>query len=309
MKILNRTIELIVLLILLCTLIFFLVSLSPIDPITSNYGQIATSKMSAEKLEAIKAYWGVGLPWFERLINWFGNIFHLNFGQSLIYNEPVLDVILRGIRNSSIPMIISWVLGGALGYFFGVIAACYKKNKTSKLLVVINYLLISTPTYFLAIMFLFIFCIFLRVIPLNSEVGFESLILPTLTLTLFSIPTTFFHTKSKCETLINSDFVKYLEVKGEPKRDIIKNHLLKSSSLPAISIQFAQIGEIIGSSVVVENIFSYPGLGYITIKAATSSDVALLCGISVLTLVIVFAGNLASSLIVLRIDPRIKSVN
>ena len=232
----------------------------------------------------------------------------LDFGQSLIYNEPVLDIILRGLKNSALIMALSWAIGGALGYVLGLISACNKNSCFAKLTTSISYLLISTPTYWLAIILLFLFCISLNLVSLNSDNAFEQAVLPTLTLTLFSAPTVFFHTKTKSETLLKSDFVKYAKIKGESKRSLIKNHLLKNSSLPAISVQFAQIGEVIGSSVVAESVFSYPGLGFITVKAATSSDVFLLAGISVVTLFIVFVGNIISNLLASSIDPRIKAI-
>ncbi len=300
----NEILKLLLLIIISSLIIFLLVSLSPIDPLTSNYGQNLTSKMSQEKVKALQDYWGVGKPFFERFFSWLSNAMTGNLGESLIYNEPVADIILRGLKNSAPIMLISWVVSGILGFTCGIFVAT-KKNPATKLLKVINYCLISTPTYFVAILFLLIFSVSLNFFSVTSTNNFQSAILPCVVLILFGAPTIFFHTHSKCDEICKSDFIKHATLLGMSKKEIVKKHVLKNACLPFLSIEFAQIGEIIGGSVVVEQVFSYPGLGNITVKAATSSDVCLLAGISLVTCIIVFAGNLICKAIVKKIDPRI----
>ena len=298
-------VKLLVLVLLSSTIIFLLVSISPIDPLTSNYGQNLTSKMTPEKVSALQDYWGVGKPFFERLTSWLGSVLTGNFGESLVYNEPVLEVIIRGIKNSSPIMLVSWLFSGIIGYSAAIYTAS-KKNLGARALTLLNYCLISTPTYFVAIVFLLIFSVTLNWVPVASTSSFQSAILPCIVLTLFGAPTIFFHTEAKCEEILQSDFVKHAKRKGMTASDITKKHVIKNVSLPFLSIEFAQIGEIIGGSVVVEQVFSYPGLGGITVKAATSSDVCLLAGISLITCVIVFIGNLICKICVKVIDPRLK---
>ena len=299
-------VKLVVLLLLSSMIVFLLISLSPIDPLTSNYGQNLTSKMTPEKVNALQDYWGVGKPFFERLISWLSNALTGNFGDSLIYNEPVIDVIIRGLKNSAPIMLISWLLSGLLGYSTAIIATM-KNNTCAKCLTLLNYCLISTPTYFVAILFLLFFSVTLNWFPVTSTASIQSAIMPCIVLTLFGAPTIFFHSKAKCEEILKSDFVKHAKNKGLTTSEITKKHVLRNVSLPFLSIEFAQIGEIIGGSVVVEQVFSYPGLGGITVKAATSSDVCLLAGISLITCAIVFLGNFACKILVRAIDPRLKN--
>ena len=302
----GEIIKLILLIILSSLIIFFLISISPIDPLTSNYGQNLTSKMSTEKIGELQNYWGVGQPFFERFVSWFANVLKGDLGQSLIYNEPVLDVILRGLKNSAPIMLVSWLASGVIGFILGIFAST-KKSRISSALKILNYCLISTPTYLIAILFLLFFSVALNWFPVSSNANFQGAILPCLVLTLFGIPTIFFHTLSKCDEVLKSDFVKHAEFKGLTQSQITKKHVLKNASFPFLSIEFAQIGEIMGGSVVVEQIFSYPGLGNTIIKAATSSDVCLLAGISFLTCVIVFFGNLICKIITAKLDPRINN--
>ena len=303
----NEILKFVLLIVISSLIIFSLVSLSPIDPLTSNYSQSLTSKMSESKIEDLQNYWGVGKPFFERFASWLSNVMQGNLGDSLVYNEPVLDVILRGLKNSAPIMLVSWVLSGAFG-FLGAVFVSNRKNKASKCLKLINYCLVSTPTYFVAILFLLIFSVTLNVFTVTSTSNFQSSILPCIVLILFGAPTIFFHTLSKCEETNDSDFVKQARISGLNQKEITKKHVLRNVSLPFLSIEFAQIGEIIGGSVVVEQVFSYPGLGSITIKAATSSDVCLIAGISFVTCVIVFLGNLICKAIVVKIDPRVQTI-
>ena len=299
-------VKLVVLLLLSSAIIFLLISLSPIDPLTSNYGQNLTSKMTPEKVSELESYWGVGKPFFERLASWLGCVATGNFGESLIYNEPVINVIIRGLKNSAPIMLVSWLLSGVIGYSTAILVAM-KKNEGTKCITFLNYCLISTPTYFIAILFLLLFSVTLNWLPVTSTASIQSAIMPCIVLTLFGAPTIFFHTKAKCEEVLQSDFVKHARNKGLTTREITKKHILKNVSLPFLSIEFAQIGEIIGGSVIVEQVFSYPGLGSITVKAATSSDICLLAGISLITCIIVFVGNLLCKIIVRSIDPRLNN--
>ena len=299
-------VKLVVLLLLSSAIIFLLISLSPIDPLTSNYGQNLTSKMTPEKVSELESYWGVGKPFFERLASWLGCVATGNFGESLIYNEPVISVIIRGLKNSAPIMLVSWLLSGLIGYSAAILVAM-KKNAGTKCITLLNYCLITTPTYFVAILFLLLFSVTLNWLPVTSTVSIQSAIMPCIVLTLFGAPTIFFHTKAKCEEVLQSDFVKHARNKGLTTREITKKHVLKNVSLPFLSIEFAQIGEIIGGSVIVEQVFSYPGLGSTTVRAATSSDVCLLAGISLITCIIVFVGNLLCKIIVRSIDPRLNN--
>ena len=304
--ILTEILKLAALLLLSSMTIFFLVSISPIDPLTSNYGQNLTSQMSQEKIAALSNYWGVGKPFLERFFSWLSNALCGSFGDSLIYNEPVLDVIVRGLKNSAPIMAISWFISGLIGYLSAIFVAT-KNAKGAKVLTLLNYCLTATPTYFLAILFLLIFSVSLNLVPVTSSVSFESSILPCVVLALYGTPTIFFHTKAKCAEVLSSDYVRQAKLNGENTKEITVKHVLKNVSLPYLSIEFAQIGEIIGGSVVVEQVFSYPGLGNITVKAATSSDVCLIAGISFVTCLIVFVGNIICKVIIRAADPRLKN--
>ena len=111
------------------------------------------------------------------------------------------------------------------------------------------------------------------------------------------------HTREKMIDVLESDYVLFARARGESEASIVLRHGLRNVALPAITLQFASVSEIIGGSVLVEQVFSYPGLGQ---AAGLGSDLPLLLGITVVTAAIVFAGNLIADLLYGVVDPKIR---
>ena len=114
------------------------------------------------------------------------------------------------------------------------------------------------------------------------------------------------HTREKLIDVLSSDYVLLARARGESQRSIVLRHGLRNVALPALTLQFGSISEIIGGSVVVEQVFSYPGLGQAAVTAGLGSDMPLLLGIAVVTSALVFGGNLVADLLYGVIDPRIR---
>ena len=177
----------------------------------------------------------------------------------------------------------------------------------------------STPGFWLALLLLIIFGVWLKILPigLSVPIGVEAggvtfldrirhAILPALTLSITGISNIALHTREKMIDIMESDYVLFARARWESLFQIVKRHVLRNVLLPAITLQFASISEIIGGSVLVEQVFSYPGLGQAAVAAGTGSDVPLLMGITMITAVIVFMGNLIENLLYGAVDPRIR---
>ena len=131
-------------------------------------------------------------------------------------------------------------------------------------------------------------------------------ILPALTLSITGVANIALHTREKMIDVLESDYVLFARARGESEISIILRHGLRNVALPALTLQFASVSEIIGGSVLVEQVFSYPGLGQAAVTAGLGSDLPLLLGITVVTAAIVFAGNLIADLLYGVIDPKIR---
>ena len=114
------------------------------------------------------------------------------------------------------------------------------------------------------------------------------------------------HTREKMIDVMESDYMLFARARGERTWTMVKRHGLRNILLPAMTLQFASVSEIIGGSVLVEQVFSFPGLGQAAVTAGTGSDVPLLLGITVVTAAIVFCGNFVADLLYGLIDPRMQ---
>lgn len=298
---------------------FVLVSVSPLDPLQANIGQAALGSMSQEQIAKLEAYWGVGQPPVERFLNWAGDFFRGDMGISLLYRQPVARVIGVKLVNSLWLMAIAWVISGIVGFVLGILAGLQEGSILDKVIKGYSLLIASTPAFWLALVLLMVFAVWLKVLPigLSVPIGVEAsgvtiadriqhAILPAITLSITGIANITLHTREKMVEIMESDYVLFARARGESTFDIVKNHGLRNVLLPAITLQFASISEIFGGSVLVEQTFSYPGLGQAAVTAGLGSDVPLLLGITVISALFVFGGNLIANILYGFIDPRIR---
>ena len=298
---------------------FLLMSASPLDPLQTNVGQVALGSMSQEQVEALSAYWGVDTPPLTRYAGWLGDVLKGDFGTSLLYRRPVLEVVGERLSSSLILLLSAWILSGILGLILGVVAGAFRGRLPDRLIRGYCVVISSTPAFWLAILLLLIFSVWLGWFPIGMSVpvGTESsavtvfdrlyhAVLPALTLSITGVANIALHTREKMADVLESDYVLFARARGEDARGIVLRHGLRNVMLPAITLQFASISEIIGGSVLVEQVFSYPGLGQAAVTAGLGSDLPLLLGITVITAAIVFGGNLVADLLYGAVDPRIR---
>lgn len=297
---------------------FILVSLSPLDPIEMNLGQTIKGSMSPEQLQKIQDYWGVNTPLVDRYISWFKDFLKGDMNISLLYRRPVIQILQERLSSSLWLMGIAWILSGFLGFFLGVLSG-FKRNKFTDH-VIHKYALISAsiPSFWFALLLLIVFSVWLDIFPIGmsvpigvdfSNVTFKDrlhhAILPIITLVFINSSAIILHTREKMIEVLDSDYVLFAKARGENTFSIIFRHSIRNILLPAITLQFVSISEIFGGSVLIESVFSYPGLGQATVKAGLGGDVPLLLAITVVTATIVFLGNLIANLLYEIIDPRI----
>lgn len=312
-------IRMILLLFAVSILTFALVSASPIDPLQANVGQAALGSMSEAQKEKLRSYWGVDQPPVERYLNWAKDFIKGDMGTSLLYRQPVTKVIAVKLANSLFLMGLAWIISGLLGFILGVIAGVFQGKTIDKVIKGYSLVIASTPSFWLALLLLIVFGVWLKVLPigLSVPIGVEAsgvtlldrirhAILPAVTLSITGISNITLHTREKMIDIMESDYVLFARARGESLWSIIRRHGLRNVLLPAMTLQFASISEIIGGSVLVEQVFSYPGLGQATVAAGTGSDVPLLMGITLITAAIVFLGNFTANVLYGVVDPRIR---
>lgn len=316
--ILKNFIRMAVLLFLVSVLAFALVSASPLDPLKTNVGQTALGSMSREQIGKLEEYWGVNTPPVERFFSWAGDFFRGDMGTSLLYRQPVSHVIAVKLKDSLILMASAWLISGVTGLALGM-AAGVKRGKTADK-IISTYALVtaSTPAFWLALVLLMVFSVRFKLFPIGFSVpiGLEAssvtvwerihhAVLPAATLSLTGTSNIILHTREKMIQVMESDYVLFARARGESERRIVWGHGLRNIILPAMTLQFASVSEIFGGSVLVEQAFSYPGIGQAAVTAGLGGDIPLLLGITVISAAIVFAGNFIANVLYGVVDPRI----
>lgn len=307
----------ITLLIAVVILAFSLLMASPIDPVQSYVG--AGVAISPEQKENVAEYWGLNDPPVERFFTWANNVIHGDLGVSMTYQQEVKDVISDKFTKSIMLMLAAWVISGILGLIIGLVMGANENSWFDRALKGICYTLTAVPSFYLGILLLMIFAVYLTWFPiglaspigvLESDVTFmeriNHMILPALCLSLVSMPSIALHTRSKLIVALQSDYAQFARARGEKEYKIVLHQCFRNIILPATMLQFASFSELFGGSVLVEQVFSYPGLGNAAVAAGTGGDVPLLLGITLFSALFVFIGNAIGDIIIHTADPRIR---
>lgn len=315
----RQCIRMLLLVIAVSIVTFGLMKASPIDPLQANVGQAALGAMSPGQVEKLREYWGVNMHPVKQYLAWAKDFVCGDMGISLLYRQPVSAVIGVKLGNSLLLMMIAWIISGFLGMILGVAAGMNRGKRIDRGIKGYCLLISSTPTFWLALLLLMIFSVWLKVLPigLSVPIGVESSgvtfldrvrhgILPALTLSITGISNITLHTREKMIDIMESDYVLFARARGERGWTLFWHHGFRNVLLPAMTLQFASVSEIFGGSVLVEQVFSYPGLGQAAVSAGLGSDMPLLMAITIISALFVFGGNLIANLLYGVIDPRIR---
>lgn len=298
---------------------FMLMKASPVDPVQANVGQNALGSMSQEQIEKIEEYWGVGESPLKQYFSWLKDFVSGDMGTSLLYRRPVSQVLGEKLQNSLMLMVMAWAISGVLGFALGALAGMKKGTFIDKGIKGYCLLISSTPTFWLALLVLMIFGVWLKIFPVglsvpigmtSSEISFADRLyhafLPALTLSITGVSNIALHTREKMIEISESNYMMFARARGEKGWQLFKNHGFRNILLPAITIHFASISEIFGGSILIEQVFSYPGMGQAAVTAGLGSDMPLLMAITVISSLIVFGGNAVANILYGIVDPRIR---
>lgn len=300
-------------------LTFLLVGSSPIDPVQANVGQAAYAAMSPDRREQLAERWDADTPVVERYLSWLGDAVQGDLGESLRFNEPVVEVVGERFASSALLLAASWIIAGAVGLVQGIASGALRDSWLDRLVRGYCYVLSATPTFWLALIALMVFAVYLGWFPLGFSVPIGStgavplatrlyhMVLPALVLSLTGIANVALHTREKTIDVLGSDYVRFARSRGEGLRSIVFRHGLRNLVFPALTLQFSQVSEIVGGSILVEQVFSYPGLGQAAVTAGLGGDAPLLVGIALATAALVFLGNAIANLLYGAVDPRLGS--
>lgn len=307
-------------LVLLCVAVvsFGLMRVSPVDPVDAYLGP-QMAQVSPEQRALIAERWGFDESAPVQFGRWLLNISRADLGFSHVYNQPVSEVITQRFKRSIALLGSAWLLSILVGFALGIMAGAKEGSWLDKMVSLYAYTTASTPTFWLAILGILLFSVSLGWTPvccagpvgvLNHDVHpltrLHHLVLPVATLALLGVANMTLHTRTCMLTFMRSDVATHAFAQGASRADIAWRHGVRHASLPAITLALASLGELFGGSILIEQVFAYPGLGQATVEAALRSDVPLLLGIALFTALFVSTGNMLADSLYHVIDPRMR---
>ncbi|MBS3666790.1 ABC transporter permease [Vreelandella boliviensis] len=307
-------------LVLLCVALvsYGLMMASPVDPVDAYLGP-QMAQVSPEQRALIAQRWGFDQSPAVQFGHWLRQLISGDLGWSHVYNQPVSEVIGQRFQRSIALLGSAWLLSALLGFSLGVVAGAKEGSKLDSIISTYALITASTPAFWLAILAVLLFSVTLDWTPtccagpagvLNQDVTLVTrlhhLLLPIVTLALLGIANITLHTRARMLELMRSEVATHAFAQGASRIDVAWRHGLRHASLPAVTLAFASLGELFGGSILIEQVFAYPGLGQATVAAGLRSDVPLLLGIALFTALFVSIGNMIADSLYAVIDPRIQ---
>ncbi len=284
---------------LVITITFFAMNAIPGGPFMSE------KAVSEETLARLNAKYGLDKPLFEQYINYLKNVLRLDFGPSLkSKGRMVSEIILEGLSVSAKLGLIAALVAIVFGIFFGTIAAVFRDKWIDRVIMILTTGSVAMPSFVIGTLLLIIFCLYIPIFPsIGSEPG--GLVLPVVSLALY--PTSYITrlTRSSMLDVLGQDFIRTARAKGVSRAKVIFKHTLRNSLIPVITYIGPMIAYIITGSLVVEQIFSVPGLGRAFTSSIINRDYMLIMGTTILLATLIIVMNLVSDIMYKIIDPRV----
>lgn len=280
---------------------FLMSHLVPGDPVSVMLGETAT----AEDVARLREELGFNDPIVVQYLRYIGGVFQGDLGTSIRSGQPVLTEIVDRIPSTAALTLSAVVLAAVVGITLGVIAAVRGGGWADTLIMGFAMLGISMPTFWSGILLILFFGLMLGWFPIAGE-GPMALVLPTVTLAAPASAVLARITRSSVLEVIGLDFIQSARSKGLAERLVIMRHVLRNALIPVITILGLQFGGLMSGSVIVESVFTRPGLGRYTITAIQSRDFPQIQGIVLVVAAIYVFVNLAVDLLYAVIDPRIR---
>lgn len=298
---------------------FLLLQLVPGDAADVLAGESGSA--TAETMAMMRSHFGLDLPLWHQLLNYLNHLAHFSLGDSPRFNMPVMDLIWSRLPNTLLLMAAALVIAVVLGLLCGVVMATWAGKWPDRVLTVLSLLLYSTPGFWIGLMAVVLFSVHLGWLPSDGNMtigaaltGWEWLrdrlshaLLPALALASVFIAIYARLTRAAMLEVQTQDFVRTAEAKGLHPFTIQLRHVLRNALIPVTTVAGIHLGNLMGGAVVIETVFSWPGLGRLALEAVQGRDYAVSLGVLLLSSFMVIFANLLVDLLHVWLDPRIKA--
>jgi peptide/nickel transport system permease protein len=305
----RRIIQLIPTLLIVAVIVFFITRMLPGDPAAVMLGPQASAEDIAEYSEKL----GLNEPLYQQFFDYLVNLVSFDFGNSLSYNRPILDLIMERFPNTIILAVSALFIAIIVGVPAGIIAARKQNTIIDYSVTTLSLIGVSMPIFWLGVMLVLYFSVNLQWFPATGMGSFENgfwdflshLILPSLALA--TIPTAQFAriTRSSMLETISQDYIKTARSKGLTEFKVINKHAFKNALIPLLTVIGLQFSGLLGGAVLTETIFSWPGMGLLIVDAIEKRDFIVVQSTVLFVAVIYVVINLIIDILYKVVNPKV----
>lgn len=298
---------------------FFMIHLAPGDPVQVIAGEMGGA--SAEVVAALRTKYGLDDSLAQQLLTYLSKIVSGDFGYSYYYNEPVLNLIFSRLPATVYLAVASLVLAVVIGTLLGIVSARRPNGLLSQSVNVLSLVGYAAPIFWTGLMLLLLFGSVWPILPVSGmadvvdqKTGFayvldvaHHLILPSVTLAIVFIAQYSRLARVNMIDVLSSDYIRTARAKGLPERTVIGKHALRNTLIPIVTIVGLQFGNLFAGAILVETVFSWPGLGRLVFESILRRDYPTLLAVLFFSALLVMVANIITDLVYRLIDPRIQA--
>lgn len=298
-------------LLMVCTLTFFMINLSPGGP-----AAVTNMQTTASQRAALMQEYGLNQPVGVRYLQWLDHAVQGNLGLSLDTQQPVATLIKQRFPNTLLLAAVTLCVTIVIGIPLGILASIRRGTVVDRLTTMFSTVGMAVPDFWLGTLLIILFAVTLRILPTSGMTTAGSsisandlirhLVMPVVTLSVVLLPNVVKFTRSAMLDVLELDYIRTARAKGVMERKVLIKHALRNALVPIIAIIGLIIPLLLGGSVVVESVFAWPGMGRLAVQAATDRDYMVVMGVTVITGAIVIVTNLITDLVYSILDPRVR---
>jgi len=293
---------------------FIMMRMAPGNPVD----MLVSPKLPAAAREAKMIELGLNDPAYVQFWSWLKNlVLHGDLGYSMITYEPVMNMILDRMGPTLLLMGSALIIGLAIAIPIGILSATRQYTKLDYIFVTGSFLGISIPNFFLGLVLVYVFSIQLGWLPssgmreLGGDGGFltvlKHMVLPVIVLVFNVAGRNIRYVRSSMLEILGQDYLRTARAKGLKESLVINRHAMRNALIPIVTVLGLEIPILFGGAVVIEQIFSWPGIGQLTMSSIMSRDYSTIMGLNLVAAVVVIMANIVTDIAYAFVDPRIKN--
>lgn len=284
-------------------ILFAILHMMPGDPIQL----INNPRLGPEAIAKLRAKWGLDKPAVVQYFYWLGNLLRGEMGHSITNGQSVTVLLASRLPFTLQITLTALVLQYLIAVPLGLIAGYHQGSIFDKTAVVVTSILRAIPYFWLGIILIIFFSVYLRLLPISGYRGWQSLIMPVLTLTLPSLADTLRLTRSEVLEVMREKHVTTAIAKGLGQKLVVLRHILRNALVPVTVMFFLSVPWLIGGSVITETIFAWPGMGRLLWKAISAQDFPVVQGIVLIISILTVVSTTIGDILTAVLDPRIRT--